>query len=136
MNVCTLSAVLDLSIKTDENTKTATTSLFDKRRAFKFTIANYPDMTGNISNSMAYGIIPSQLLRYYKACSNINDFASNVNILTTKLLEQSYTRSKIITKISAFVKKIRLAKYGSNMMEISDIIMKAIPDNVKTIGRP
>ena len=136
-NEGTLSAnVLDLSIKIDENTKTATTSLFDKRRAFKFTIANYPDMTGNISNSMAYGIISSQLLRYYKACSNINDFASNVNILTTKLLEQSYTRSKIITKISAFVKKRKLAKYSSNLMEISNIIMKAIPDNVKTIGRP
>jgi hypothetical protein len=42
----------------------------------------------------------------------------------------------IITKISAFVKKRKLAKYGSNMMEISAIIMKAIPDNVKIIGRP
>ena len=73
---------------------------------------------------------------YYKACFNINDFASYVNILTTKLLEQSYTRSKIITKISAFVKKRKLAKYSSNLMEISNIIMKAIPDNVKTIGRP
>ena len=85
---------------------------------------------------MEYGIISSQLLRYYKACSNINDFACNVNILTTKLLEQSYTRSKIITKISAFVKKRKLAKYGSKMMEISAIIMKTIPNNVKIIGRP
>ena len=136
-NEGTMSAnVLDLTITINQKEKTATTSLFDKRRAFQFTISNYPDMTGNVSNSMAYGIISSQLLRYYKSCSNFDDFLSNVNILTTKLLQQSYIRSKVITKISAFVNKRKLLKYGNNLRVITNEIVKAIPDNVKISGRP
>ena len=128
--------VLDLAITINQKQKTATTSLFDKRRAFKFTIANYPDITGNVSSSMAYGIISSQLLRYYKSCSKFDDFLSNVNILTTKLLQQSYIRSKVITKISAFVNKRKLVKYGTNLTEVINEIVKAIPENVEISGRP
>ena len=128
--------VLDLAITINQKEKTATTSLFDKHRAFKFTIANYPDITGNVSSSMAYGIISSQLLRYYKSCSKFDDFLSNVNILTTKLLQQSYIRSKVITKISAFVNKRKLVKYGTNLTEVIEEIVKAIPESVEISGRP
>ena len=93
-------------------------------------------MTGNVSNSIAYGIISSQLLQYYKSCSNFDEFLSNVNILTTKLLQQSYIRSKVITKISTFVNKRKLLKYGNNLLVITNEIVKAIPDNVKISGRP
>ena len=61
--------VLDLNVNINTNLHQASTSLHDKRQAFDFQIANFPDVSGNICTSMAYGIITSQLLRYYKACS-------------------------------------------------------------------
>ena len=128
--------VLDLTININPEQKTAITSLYDKRRAFTFKIANYPDMTGNVSSSMAYGIIASQLLRYYKACSTIDSFLDNVNILSTKLMQQSYDKKRIIEKILAFVKKMKLDKYGPNITEIIRKVKNAIPENVEIAGRP
>ena len=52
--------VLDLTITIDRDSKTATIKLFDKRRAFKFSIVNFPDLTANISTKMSYGVIVSQ----------------------------------------------------------------------------
>ena len=128
--------VLDLTINIDPNTNTANTSLFDKRRDFNFTISNFPDVTGNVSNSMAYGIIPSQLLRYYKACSTSQDFLNNVTILTTKLQQQSYNRDKIIDKVRKFVKSKTMSKYGTNTKIIMNTIINYIPDNIIVTGRP
>ena len=128
--------VLDLTINIDPNTNTANASLFDKRRDFNFTISNFPDVTGNVSNSMAYGIIPSQLLRYYKACSTSQDFLNNVTILTTKLQQQSYDRDKIIDKVRKFVKSNTMSKYGTNTKTIINTIINYIPDNIIVTGRP
>ena len=128
--------VLDLTINIDPNKNTANTSLFDKRRDFNFTISNFPDVTGNVSNSMAYGIISSQLLRYYKACSTSQDFLNNVTILTTKLQQQSYDRDKIIDKVRKFVKSKTMSKYGTNTKIIINTIINYIPDNIIVTGRP
>ena len=49
--------VLDLSVSINPTTHQATSSLYDKRRAFPFQVCNFPDTSGNISTSMAYGTI-------------------------------------------------------------------------------
>ena len=128
--------VLDLSVAVNIELKTASTSLFDKRREFDFTISNFPDVTGNISNSMAYGIISSQLLRYYKACTIYSDFINNVNLLVIKLLQQSYDKDKIIKKIVSFVNKNPMCKYGLDKRTITSSIIEQLPSNITVAGRP
>ena len=125
---------MSVTVNTDD--KTASTSLFDKRRDFNFTISNFPDVTGNISDSMAYGIIASQLQRYHKACSLFSDFADNVNLLVSKLLQQSYNKDKIITKIVSFINKNPMPKYGLSKDNITSTIIEHLPSNITVAGRP
>ena len=85
---------------------------------------------------MAYGIIPSQLLRYYNACSSIDDFIVNTNMLVTKLLQQNYDREKIVVKINQFISKNKLVKYNTNEATLKRIINEDLPSNVQVTGRP
>ena len=85
---------------------------------------------------MAYGIIPSQLLRYYKACSTIDDFVNVTNKLVTKLLEQNYDSAKLCTKINQFIKSKKLIKYDIDVTTLQRIINDNLPSNVEVTGRP
>ena len=52
---------------TIENEKLRYT-LYDKRDDFPFEIVNYPNLSGNIYSSNAYGVLIGQLLRISQAC--------------------------------------------------------------------
>ena len=134
----TYANVLDLTINLNPSLKTATTTLFDKRRSFKFDIVNFPDLSGCISSSMAYGVIPSQLLRYYKSCSIRKDLIFNCSILFTKLLQQSYTLKNMETKVKDFIFKHVpvVTKYQCNNKQLFTVMMSAVPRNYKVSGRP
>ena len=56
--------VLDLNIVINE--KCFETDLYDKRRDFEFDIVQFPDLHGCVPSKPAYGLVVSQLLRYYK----------------------------------------------------------------------
>lgn len=138
-NIGTLDAnVLDLSITIDGNTNTAKTNLYDKRRAFNFDVVNFPDLSACIPSRMAYGVIPSQLLRYYKSCSGKDGFLYNCNILFDKILQQSYTISNITNKVEAFCKNHlpTNTKYGCNSKRLESEIIDCIPRNITVTGRP
>ena len=87
--------VLDLTIEHDDLSKTFTFKLYDKRDKFNFKIVNFPDLSGNISSSCAYGVFTSQVLRYRRLCSNIIDFKLRLDYLTGKLCNQGYDLNKL-----------------------------------------
>ena len=60
----TKTTYLDLNINIEDNK--ITTSTYDKRDAFTFTVINYPDITGNIPDRIGYNVIPSQRERAVK----------------------------------------------------------------------
>ena len=130
--------VLDLTIKIDPRESVANTTLFDKRRAFNFDVVNFPDLSGCIPSRMAYGIIPSQLLRYYKSCTTTEDLKSNCSIMFQKVLSQSYTKSNIVNKVKSFSKKhlMEVTKYGCNKKDLLDILLSSIPRSITVTGRP
>ena len=96
--------VLDLTITLDQNSRLCSTKLFDKRRAFNFTIVNYPDLTGNISSKLSHGIINSQLIRFYKCCSESVDFIHNCNLFFVCLLEKGFKQYSIEDRFKSFLK--------------------------------
>ena len=96
--------VLDLTIMINPVSKHCSTCLFDKRRAFDFPIVNYPDLSGNISSKMSYGIINSQLLRFFKCCSELDDFIFNCNIFFVCLLEKGFKQHSIEDRFKSFLK--------------------------------
>ena len=128
--------VLDLSVSVNPNVHQATTSLYDKRRAFPFHVCNFPDTSGNISTSMAYGTIASQLPRYYKACSSFQDFVTNTINLVTKLVQQNYDTNKIMSNIIKYVQTNKLQKYGLSVTSMIRTITEGLPSNVEVAGRP
>ena len=50
--------------------------IYDKRDDFKFKKVNFPFLDGDYPRSPSYGVYTSQLIRFARVCSNVNDFNS------------------------------------------------------------
>ena len=69
---------------------TVSTKIYDKRDDFDFDIVNFPFLDGDVPRRTSYGVYISQLIRFARASSNINDFNYHNKVLTTKLLRQVF----------------------------------------------
>ena len=67
------------------------TKLFDKRDAFDFQIANFPDL----SKKHSYGVFVSQLVRYARCCDELKDFVDRTKILIDRLTKQNFVLSQL-----------------------------------------
>ena len=66
--------------------------IYDKQDDFNFEIVNFPFLDGDVPRSLSYGVYISQLIRFARVCSNVD----NRNFfLTAKLLKQGYRYHKI-----------------------------------------
>ena len=69
--------------------------IYDKRDDFNFEIVNFPFLDGDVPRSPSYGVYISQLIRFARVCSNVDDF-NNINLfLTAILFKQDYRYHKI-----------------------------------------
>ena len=62
---------------------------------FDFEIVNFPFLDGDVPRSPSYGVYISQLIRFARVFSNIDDFNNRTLFLTAKLLKQGYRYHKI-----------------------------------------
>ena len=62
----------------------------DKRDDFNFEIINFPFLDGDVPRPPSYGVYISQLIRFARVCSNVDDFNKGNLFLTAKLLRQGY----------------------------------------------
>ena len=69
--------------------------IYDKRDDFNFEIVNFPFLDGDVPRSPSYGVYISQLIRFARMCSNVDDFNIRNLFLTAKLLKQGYRYHKI-----------------------------------------
>ena len=53
-----------------------------------FEIVNFPFLDGDVPRSPSYGVYISQLIRFARVCSNIDDFNNRTLLVTAKLLKQ------------------------------------------------
>ena len=53
---------------------TISTKIYDKRDDFDFDIVNFPFLDGDVPRRTSYGVYISQLIRFVRASSNLNDF--------------------------------------------------------------
>ena len=58
-------------------------------------ILNFPFLDGDVSRSPSYGVDISQLIRFARVGSNVDDFNNENLFLTVKLFKQGYTYHKI-----------------------------------------
>ena len=81
---------MQLSISND----IVSTKIYDKRDDFDFEIVNIPFLDGDVPRSTSYGVYISQLIRFSRASSHVDDFNTRNKLLTQKLLKQCYQYNK------------------------------------------
>ena len=70
------------------------TKTFDKRDDFDFDIVNFPFLDGDVPRSTSYGVYISQLIRFARVSSHVDDINTRNKVLTAKLLRQGYRYHK------------------------------------------
>ena len=76
--------------------------IHDKQDDFNFEIVNFPFLDGDVPRSPSYCVYISQLIRFARVCSNVDDFNNRNLFLTAKLLKQGYRYHKIQKAFSKF----------------------------------
>ena len=67
----------------------------DKRDDFDFDIVNFPFLDGDVPRRPSYGVYISQLIRFARVCSHVDDFNTRNKCFTAKLLKQGYRYHKL-----------------------------------------
>ena len=91
------------------------TKIYDKRDDFNFNIVNYPYLDGDVPKVTSYGVYMSQLTRFARACTDVEDFhIRNLN-MTSKLLQQGYRYHKLCKTFKTFYRKSLPLLYKYNL---------------------
>ena len=90
---------------------------YDKRDEFDFDIVNFPFLDGDLPRRTSYREYISQLIRFARASSNLNDFNYRNKALTAKLLRQGYRYFKLRKAFSKFYRRhsALLEKYSVSL---------------------
>ena len=79
--------------------------IYDKRDDFDFDIVNFPFLDGDVPRRPSYGVYISQLIRFARVCSHVDDFNTRNKCLTAKLLKQGYRYHKLRKAFSKFYRQ-------------------------------
>ena len=78
------------------------TKIFDKRDDFDFDVVIFPFLDGDVPRSTSYDVYISQLIRFARASSHVNDLNTRNKALVAKLLRQGYRYHKLRKAFSKF----------------------------------
>ena len=76
--------------------------IYDELDDFNFEIVNFPFPDGDVPRSPSYDVYISQLIRFARVCSNVDDFNNRNLFLPAKLSKQCYRYHKIRKVFSKF----------------------------------
>ena len=112
---CHSGSFLDLDMSISNGV--VSTKIYDKRDDFNFDIVNYPHLDGDIPKATSYGVYVSQLIRFARACSSLDDFNVRNLTITEKLLKQGYRFNKLRKSFTKFYfRNLPLvSKYNCNL---------------------
>ena len=81
------------------------TKIYDTRDDFDFDIVNFPFLDGDVPRSTSYGVYISQLNRFARVSSHVDDFNTRNKVWTAKFLRQRYRYHKIRKAFSKFYRR-------------------------------
>ena len=96
---------LDLHLHVSISDGFVKTKIYDKRHDFDFHIVNFPFLDGDVSRSASYGVYISQLIRFARVSSHVDDLNTRNKVLTAKPLRQGYRYHKIRKAFSKFYRR-------------------------------
>ena len=88
--------------------------IHEKRDDFDFDIVNFPFLDGDVLHRPSYGVYISQLIRFARVCSHVDDLNTRNKCLTAKLLKQGYRYHKLRKAFSKFYRRhyILISKFN------------------------
>ena len=66
---------------------------------------NFPFLDGDVPRSTSYGVYISQLIRFDRVSSHVDDFNTHNKVLTAKLLRQGYRYNKFVRRFRNFYRR-------------------------------
>ena len=78
------------------------TKMYDKRDDVDIDIVNFLFLDGDVQRSTSYGVYISQLIRFARVSSHVDDFNTRNKVLTAKLLRQGYRYHKLRKAFTKF----------------------------------
>ena len=72
---------------------------------FYFDIVNFSFLDCDVPRSTSFGVYISQLIRFARVSSHVDDFNTRHKVLTAKLLRQGYRYHKIRRVFSKFYRR-------------------------------
>ena len=81
------------------------TKIYDKRDDFDFDIVNFPFLVGDVPRSTSYDVYISQLIRFARVSSHVDDFNTRTKLLTAKHFRQGNRCHKIWKAFSKFYRR-------------------------------
>ena len=97
----TEASFLDLNLCISNGT--VSTKIYDKRDDFDFDIVNIPFLDGDVPRRTSYGVYISQLIRFGRASSNLNDFNYRNKALTAKNLDRAIIILNFVRRLRNFI---------------------------------
>ena len=85
--------VLDMQVSIDGGN--FITKVYNKTDSFPFDVISMPFLESNIEEKICYKVFYSQVLRYQRLCTNIEDFCYRTKMLGEQLIERGYKFSKL-----------------------------------------
>ena len=77
------------------------TKIYDKRDDFD--IVNFPLLDGDVPRSASYGVHISQLIRFARVSSHVDDFNTRNKVLTAKLLKKDIDIINFVRRSHNFI---------------------------------
>ena len=72
---------------------------------FNFDTVNFSFLDGDVPRSTSYGVYISQLIRFARVSSHVDDFYTRNKVFTAKLLRQGYRYYKLRKAFSKFYRR-------------------------------
>ena len=94
---------MDLHLSTSDGF--VKTKIFNKQYDIDFDIVNFPFLDDDVPRSTYCGVYISQLIRFARVSSHVDNFTTQNKVLTAKLLRQGYRYHKLRKACSKFYRR-------------------------------
>ena len=79
------------------------TKIYDKRDDFDFDIVNFSFLDGDVPRLTSYGVYISQLIRFARVSSHVDDFNTRNKVLTANFLDKDIDIIKFVRRFQNFI---------------------------------
>ena len=79
------------------------TKIYDKRDDFDFDIVNFPFLDGDVPRSASYGVYISQLIRFARVSSHVDDFNTRNKVLLQNVLDKDIDIINFLRRSQNFI---------------------------------